>query len=104
MVYIVEYALKVNSVKYVVYFSPKKDTILLTRKPVGSAGPLNLWIYEQSVTSYLKDVILGSRPSVNRKLLAHILTNVSTPHPPPHTQTSELEDYNKLSLRLNLKM
>ena len=29
----------------------------------------------------LKDFILGSSPSVNRKLLTHILTNVNT-HPP----------------------
>ena len=34
----------------------------------------------------LKDVILGSSPSVNRKLLPHILINV-----PTHTQTSELD-------------
>ena len=48
--------------------------------------------------SPLKDVILGSSPSVNRKLLTHILTNVLT-----HTQTSELGNYNKLSLWLSLK-
>ena len=30
----------------------------------------------------LKDFIIGSSPSVNRKLLTHILTNVT--HPPTH--------------------
>ena len=42
----------------------------------------------------LKDVILGSGPRVNRKLLTHILTNVPT-HP---RQTSKLDNYSKLSL------
>ena len=46
----------------------------------------------------LKDIILGSSPSVNRKLLTHILANV-----PTHPQTCELGDYNKLSLWLSLK-
>ena len=46
----------------------------------------------------LKDVVLGGTPSVNRKLLTHILTKV-----PTHTQTSELDDSNKLSLWLSLK-
>ena len=47
----------------------------------------------------LKDFNLGSSPSVNRKLLTHILTN-----PPTHTQTSDLDDYNKFSHRLSLKI
>ena len=38
---------------------------------------------------------------MNRKLPTHILTNVPT-H--PHTQTSELGDYNKLNLWLSLKI
>ena len=40
----------------------------------------------------LKDVILGSGPSVNRKLLTHILTNIPTHpptyHPPTHRHLS----------------
>ena len=39
-------------------------------------------------------------PNVNRKLLAHILTNIPT-H--PHTETSDLDNYNKLRHRLSLK-
>ena len=41
--------------------------------------------------------------SMNRKLLTHILTNVPK-HPPTQTQTSALDDYNKLSLLLSLKI
>ena len=37
-------------------------------------------------------------PSVNRKLLTHILTNI-----PTHPLTSKLDDYNKISLQLSLK-
>ena len=48
-----------------------------------------------------EDILLKTKDgsSVNRKLLTHILTNVTT-HPP---QTSELDAYNKLSLWLSLK-
>ena len=35
----------------------------------------------------LKDINLGSRPSVNRKLLTHILTNVPTHRHPSWTIT-----------------
>ena len=47
-----------------------------------------------------KDVLLKTKdcPSVIRKLLTHILTNV-----PTHPQTSDLEDYDKFSHRLSLK-
>ena len=50
---------------------------------------------------YIKDVLCSS-PSVNRKLLKHILTNVPTHL--PHTQTSELDDYNKLSLKSHVAL
>ena len=47
-----------------------------------------------------EDVLLKTKdgPSVNRKLLTHILTNI-----PTYTQTSNLDDYNKLSLCQSLK-
>ena len=51
-----------------------------------------------------KDFILGGSPSVNRKLLTHILTNVDTNPSPTHTQISELGNYNKLSLWLSIKI
>ena len=43
--------------------------------------------------SKTEDVLVKTKdsPSVNKKLLTHILTNVPT-H--PHTQTSYLDDYN----------
>ena len=52
-----------------------------------------------------EDILLKTKdgPSVNRKLLTHILINVPT-YLPTHTQTSNLDDYNELSHRLSLKM
>ena len=46
-----------------------------------------------------EDILLKTKggPSVNRKLLTHILTNV-----PTHTQASDLDNYNKISLWLSL--
>ena len=51
-----------------------------------------------------EDVLLKTKdsPSVNSKLLTHILTNVATYHPLTHTQTSDLDNYNELSLWLSL--
>ena len=48
-----------------------------------------------------EDVLLKTRngPSVNRKLVTHILTNIPI-H--PHTLTFDLEDCNRLSLWLSL--
>ena len=42
-----------------------------------------------------EDILLETKesPSVNQKLLPHILTNVST-YLPTHTQASDLDDYN----------
>ena len=50
-----------------------------------------------------EDILLKTKdgPSVNRKLLTHILTNIPT-NPATHTQTSVLDDYSKLSLWLSL--
>ena len=61
-----------------------------------------IWLSLKTTDILLKteDVLLKTKdgPSVNRKLLTHILTNV-----PTHTQASNLDDYNKLSHRLSLK-
>ena len=50
-----------------------------------------------------EDVLLKTKdsPSVNKKLLTHILTNIPTTH--THIKTSKLDDYNKLSLLLSLR-
>ena len=50
-----------------------------------------------------EDILLKTKDSssVKRKLLTHILTNVPTY---PHTQTSDLDNYNMLSLWLSLKI
>ena len=50
-----------------------------------------------------EDILLKTKdgPSVNRKLLTHILTYIPTN---PHTQTSHLDNYSKISLQLSLKI
>ena len=52
----------------------------------------------------MEDVLLKSKdgPSLNRILVTHILTNVPK-HSPTDTQTSDLDDYNKLNHRLSLE-
>ena len=52
-----------------------------------------------------EDILLKTKdsPSVNSKLLTHILTNVPS-YQPTHMQTSDLDDYNKFSLWLSLKI
>ena len=68
----------------------------ITRKPVGFKLSITLKSLDLLAISNLKDVIFDG---VNRELLTHILTNV-----PNHPQTSDLDDYSKLSLWLSLKI
>ena len=61
----------------------EKTGIMKKPQPIGQSIPIiktkrTHWLKAQT----FKDVILGSSPSVNRKLLTHILTNI--PNHPPH--------------------
>ena len=87
----VNYTHMVYSVIHLVSAQPKRQSTKFGKRLVHCAKVCRANINKKKPMGFkaqhLKDVILGSSPSVNRKLLTHILTNLPT-HPHTHRHLS----------------